>query len=233
MNDLFNRILLITGTCLIFSCNFTAIRMQSEVIELRELPNGDYLVQVSYRFRGRVLGSLSIAFPEPEEYELKDFQRSWNGKYLPVERIQAQDGQGFLLDANIQNRNPIKNESSHRRNNFRGEYYIAKHVSHLPWTFREESVLVDEYRFTPPDWEPGSKSELAPGKYVEYILVTGSAWYGEIEEIEAFVLLADRKCQRIQIMEDSYMGDCDEIGNWHLVLKNLNPKQNIRLVVKP
>lgn len=186
--------------------------MHSEWVDLQELSTGDYRVRITYRFQGRLFSPLTIVFPEPKEYTLNGFTRSWNGASLPVERIQADRGYGFYLANN-------KDE------------YIAKHVSTLPRTLGNDSVLVDEYTFTPPHWEPGTKSDLDPGKYVEYILVTGSVWIGHIERILVTVQLNNKNCRRIQVLEDSYWGDCNEEGIWKAELKNTNPHKNIRLVV--
>ncbi|MCC5815867.1 MAG: hypothetical protein JJT78_14025 [Leptospira sp.] len=187
--------------------------MQSEVVELTELANGDYSVRVTYQFQGRIWSSIQLAFPEPKEYRLKNFRRTWNGENVPVERMEAEPGYAFYLGSNANS-------------------YIAKHISSLPWTIRKHSVLVDEYKFTPPHYEPGNKSEIYPGKFVEYILITGSAWDGVIESIEVIVKLKDGNCSRIQIMDDSYWGACEDDGVWRVILKNVNPNKNIRLVVK-
>jgi hypothetical protein len=187
--------------------------MQSEVVELNELEDGDYSVRVTYQFQGRIWSSMQVAFPEPEEYRLKYFRRSWNGENIPVERKEAEPGYVFYLGSNA---NP----------------YIAKHISSLPWTLQNHSVLIDEYIFTPPHYEPGSKSELSSGRYVEYILVTGASWDGVIESIEVVITLKDGDCSRIQIMSDSYWGYCDEDGIWRAQLENVNPNKNIRLVVE-
>lgn len=197
------------------------LRMHSELVELQEMVTGDYRVRVTYQFQGRVSSPIPVAFPEPEEFRLMGFRRTWNGEELSVERVQPEEGNVFYREGN-----------SGRMGGMNREFYVAKHVSHLPRSFQETSVLVDEYRFTPPEWEPGSKSELDNGRYVEYILVTGSAWEGVIERIEVVLTLLDGDCRRVQTMEDSYPGDCEMDGKWRSVLDNTNPSRNIRLVVR-
>ncbi len=197
---------------LLFDCCMNPLpNMNSESILLSELQNGDFSVTVKYKLKGKIYKPLEISFPEPFEYTLKNFIRTWNQENLEVIKIIAP-----------------KNQSFYNQN----QAYFAKHTSILPITFNEYSTLIDTYTFSPKDYTPLSKEFGSKGRYIEYILVTGALWSDIIEKIDFNLELKNPNCSEVQIMSDSYFGYCTTEWNWSTQLLKIKPNKNIRLIIK-
>ena len=184
--------------------------MKSEDITLREMESGDFSVEVNYYFSGFLFFPYSISFPETADFELKNFKRVWNDKIIPVEKNSSQ---------------------SHYQFSILGSSYHSLHESTLPRTFSLNSILTDRYEFTPPILEFSSKTEIPKGKYIEYILRTGSGWRGEIGKIETHIYFKNSNCSTIKILPQSYYGICKDKFHWYAIQKNCKPNKNIRLVL--
>jgi hypothetical protein len=191
-------------------CYQNPLQMKSEEIILKEMDSGDFFVRINYTFFGYLLFPLSVSFPEPENFEFKKFKRYWNQTPVPVEKRIA----------------PI-----HKEYSLFGSSYHALYESILPISLSESSILIDQYEFSPVILESSNKSEIPTGKYIEYILLTGSGWKGRIEEIKIHLYLKERICKKILILLKSYYGFFASEYYWQSTQKNCKPTKNIRLAI--
>jgi hypothetical protein len=184
--------------------------MESEKIFLQELPEKNISVRVEYTFSGVLWNPLEVGFPESSEYQLVNFQRTWNGKSVPVEKINAPIGSEYLIA---------------------GTRYPYVHTSIYPRTFRNKSTAVNTFQYQSPQIILGKGDETKSGFLIEYILITGSSWTGLIENIDFELQLFSDSCNRLIELGNSYSGKCKNASTWISKLQNLKPNRDFRLVL--
>jgi hypothetical protein len=202
---------LIAFICIgLYSISYHDLKLQSETITLRQLDNLDFEVEVTYYFEGFLFYPITVAFPEPGEYQLTNFQRFWNGQRVEVMKKNSKFDTSFVISGNS---------------------YPFLHVSTYPISLKYKNISKNIYTFTPPIISIGKEPFLKKGRLIEYILLTGSQWRGGIDKIELKVYLKNQDCTRLQILPESYYGYCQDGFIWISTLRNVKPFKNFRLVL--
>lgn len=188
--------------------------MAGEVVTLRLVSGGKIHVHVSYEVKGDLRSGQAMVFPETEWFSLENFKSRWNGIDLPVVRDQA----------------PADAYYSYKDHRF-----TALHRFNVPPTEstvgRKAHRLENEYEYVPPYYGPGQKTEGPKGRYVEYILVTGSTWRGPIGFMKVVFHTGDIPCKKISVLPGSYSGVCTGKNTWEFQARNIAPDRNVRLLL--
>lgn len=188
--------------------------MVGEIVTLRLVSGGRINVHVSYEVEGDLRSGRALVFPETEWFPLENFKARWNGISLPAVCIQAP------ADAYY---------------SYRDRRFTAVHRFAIPPTEstggRKTHRLENEYVYVPPYYGPGSKTDDPEGRYVEYILVTGSTWRGSIGYVKVIFHPGCIPCEKITVLPGSYGGVCTEKNKWEFNAKNIVPDRDIRLLL--
>lgn len=188
--------------------------MVGEVVTLRLVPGGRIRVHVSYEVEGDVRSEREMVFPETEWFPLEQFRARWNGIDLPVVRVPA----------------PADAYYSYRDHRFTAVYRFTVPPTEST-VGRKAHRLENEYEYVPPYYGPGSKSDGPEGRYVEYILVTGSTWRGPIGSVKVVFHTGCIPCEKISVLPGSYGGACTGKNTWEFHAKNIAPDRDVRLLL--
>ncbi len=188
--------------------------MAGEVVTLRLMQGGKVRVNVSYEVAGDMQSGQTMVFPETEWFLLENFKTRWNGIELAVVRIPAPDDAYY---------------------SYKDRRFTAVHRFYIPPTKstggRKIHRLENEYMFMPPYYGPGSKTDNPEGRYVEYILVTGSTWRGPIGSMKVVFYTGRIPCEKITVLPGSYSGTCTGKFTWEFCAENIVPERDINLLL--
>ncbi len=188
--------------------------MIGETVTLELVPGGKIHVHVRYEVEGDIRSGQAMVFPETEWFPLANFKARWNGRDLPTVRAQAP------ADAHY---------------SYRDHRFTAVHRFAIPPTERtggrKTHLLENEYSYIPPYYGPGSKSNEPEGRYVEYILVTGSTWQGPIGSVKVIFHTGCIPCKKLTVLPGSYGGACTDTNTWEFTAKIIAPDRNINLLL--
>lgn len=188
--------------------------MVGEVVTMRLVPGGRVHVHVRYEVEGDMRSGQAMVFPETEWFPLENFKALWNGRDLAVKRDQAPADAYYSC---------------------RDRRFTAVHRFTIPPTEsnagRKVHHLENEYSYIPPYYGPGSKTNDPEGRYVEYILVTGSTWRGPIGSVKVILHTGCVPCETITVLPGSYRGVCTKNNTWEFSAKNIAPDRDINLLL--
>ncbi len=188
--------------------------MAGEVVTMRLMSGGRIHVHVRYEVEGDLRSGQAMVFPETEWFLLANFKARWNGRDLPTVRAQAP------ADAHY---------------SYKDHRFTAVHRFSIPPTEstagRKTHRLENEYSYIPPYYGPGSKTDDPEGRYMEYILVTGSTWRGPIGSVKVIFHTGCVPCEKISILPGSYVGACTGKNTWEYNAENIAPDRDINLLL--
>lgn len=188
--------------------------MAGEVVTMRIVPGGRIHVHVSYEVKGNLRSGRELVFPETEWFPLENFKARWNGSSLPAVRIQA----------------PADAYYSYRDCRFSAVHKFTIPPTEIPGSGKTHH-LENEYEYVPSYYGPGTKTDDPEGRYVEYILVTGSTWRGPIGNVKVIFHTGRIPCDKIIALPGSYGGACTKNNTWEFHAENIIPDRNIKLLL--
>jgi hypothetical protein len=205
-----NRLLLFAFSIipLLATPSLSALELSRESIYLTLGERDRIHVSVTFWMEGELKKSLAIAFPETDSFPLLNFQVQWNGERLKVKKKTASKGKSFK----------IKKLSLPAIFQFKARKQKAlKH-----------KVIID-YDFQAPRI---SESKSPGGLYAEYIIQTGAPWDHDINEVLFTLRGKQAICNKVIILSDSFLGSCNEKGEYVVKLENIEPEKDLRYLIE-
>jgi hypothetical protein len=177
-------------------------QLQRETISAREIRPNRFAVEITYYMRGATETALRGAFPVRRSLPLQNFRAYLGGREIAV-IVEDLAGREACLAGQcfeLLYRYPIASEKA-------------------------EWVMVNTFEFDAPEFS----LKGSPMRYrtFEYILRTGSAWRGKIEDFTMQIDFLRPVCS--QLITDGYRGKCLTDRTWKTQMRNFEPDRDILL----
>ncbi|HOP65081.1 MAG TPA: hypothetical protein PK358_11785 [Spirochaetota bacterium] len=189
-----------------------SVVLSEEYVNIRVGENHTATVHVNFIFTEteNFTGTL-LAFPKSEWFAMKGFTATWNDKKLSHETVTAPEGKYFSIGE---------------------ETCSSLYTFRVPPGSAQKSVHTISYSYTMP-YVDFSKEYEAEGRYLEYILRTGSLWHGRVSKLKVTVTTErPRACDKILILNGSFEGKCTNPNTWVFEGKDIELNRNIRLIIR-